>query len=110
MAQHVVSVSFDYDDEQARARLDSCLYNDVLDGMLEEARNKLPKKKVPVGGEWPPKRSSEVDWERIAGQAVREFLAENRDEIVEEAVKRIAMSANGTKAVKAAKREARDEA
>ena len=99
--EHIVQFAISLDDKTIQKRLEENAYDDICTKLVEEAKKKLPKDYGYNRG---------VDWMLIANNAIKNFIEENKDEILESASTKIKDSFVRTKAYKEKMKEAMDEA
>lgn len=107
MAQHIVNIAFDFDDEKIRQTAENTIDNE----MHNIVKNIVLDKIAPFGNSWYSNKK-ERDWSRFNAKVddqIRDFINENKDEIIERAASKVAESIKRTKAWKEKVEEVQNE-
>lgn len=98
--QHIVNVAFDFDDKKIADSIEDQVHTEVVNNITEEVKKVIFEKK------WGHKRcyddSDPAPLKRIVEDRVSEILEENKDIIIDGAIKLLAEKLSRTKLVKEA--------
>lgn len=88
--EHIIQYTINVDDDNIKRRIEDCGYNDIIKHFVEETEKHMPKKYY----------GKEIDWDKIVGESVKEFLTDNKEEIMEIVTNKIVDSFKRTKSYK----------
>lgn len=89
--EHIVQFGINIDDQTIQKRIEENGYNDIIDKLVEEAKNDLPKT-------W--YRGNTIAWQDMVNSRLDLFIAEHRDEVIDAAAEKLLDSYKRTKAFK----------
>ena len=98
MAQHIVNIAFDFDDDKARQIAESTIDNE----MHNIVKNIVLDKIAPFENTWYSNKAGR-NWSQFNAKVdnqIRDFINENKDEIIERVASKVAESVKRTKAWK----------
>lgn len=98
--QHIVNVAFDFDDKRVTDSIESQVHKEVVDNITEEVKKVIFEKKW--GYDKPYDESNPSPLKQIVEDRVSEMLIENKDFIIDGAIKSLADKLARTKQVKEA--------
>lgn len=100
--EHIVQFAIGIDDEVIRKRIEESAYDDVINKLMEDAKDNLPKDKS-VWGKKP------TNWRYLVDDALDRFIEKNRDEIINAAAEKLCDSYKRTKVFKEKMADAMEE-
>ena len=90
--EHIVQFAIGIDDEAIRKRVIESAYNDVVKQLMDEA-----KKEVGLAGRV---FDHKVNWNNLIDQALRNYLEENKEIVIDRAANKLAESYKCSKTFK----------
>lgn len=99
--EHIVQFAFSIDDQAIQNRLEKSAYNDIINKLMEDCINHLPKIGYP---------KQYVNWDQLTHDMLENFISEHKNEIIESAATKLKESFVRTKAFKDKMKETMDEA
>lgn len=102
--QHIVNVAFDFDDKKVADSIEAQVHKEVVDNITEEVKKIIFEKQWRYSGK-PYDESDPAPLKKIVESKVSEVLEENKDFIVNGAIKMLADKLSKTKKVKEAMSE-----
>ena len=91
MMEHIVQFAIGIDDNAIKKRVEDNAYDDILEKLVKEAKNSLPRSKS---------FGSDVNWRYLVDDRLDYFLEKNRDDIIDAAAEKLCESFKRTKAYK----------
>lgn len=82
---HIVNFAMDFDDETIRQKVENQAYSDIVNRLYRDAQGYISC------------RYGQIEWRGIVEEKIAELLEERREEIIEEAAKRVADSIQRSK-------------
>lgn len=98
--QHIVNVAFDFDDKKVTDSIESQVHKEVVDNITEEVKNIIYEKKWGYGKSYD--KNNPAPLKRLIEDRISEMLEENKDIIIDGAIKLLADKLARTKQVKEA--------
>lgn len=89
--EHIVQFAIGIDDNAIKKRVEDNAYNDILEELIKEAKNYLPRSKS---------FGNSINWRFMVDDRLDKFLEKNRDDIIESAAEKLCESFKRTKAYK----------
>lgn len=89
--EHIVQFAIGIDDNAIKKRIEDNAYNDIVEELIKEAKNSLPRARSFERG---------VNWRFIVDDRLDRFLEENRDDIIDAAAEKLCESFKRTKVYK----------
>ena len=89
--EHIVQFAIGIDDNAIKKRVEDNAYDDILEKLVKEAKNSLPRSKS---------FGSAVNWRYLVDDRLDCFLEKNRDDIIDAAAEKLCESFKRTKAYK----------
>lgn len=99
--EHIVQFAIGIDDQAIQKRIEENAYNDILDKLMDEAKNSLPQE----GYVYVNRR---VNWRHLVEEQLELFVERHKDEIIDAAAEKLCESYKRTKAFKEKMSEATD--
>lgn len=96
--QHIVNVSFDFNDKKIADSIENQVHKEVVGNITEEVKKIIFKKKWGYGSSYD--EDSPEPLRRMVEERVLEVLVENKDIIIDGAIKMLADKLARTKQVK----------
>lgn len=90
--EHIVQFAIGIDDNAIKKRVEENAYNDIVEKLIKEAKNSLPRSKSFV--------ENSVNWRFVVDDRLDYFLEKNRDDIIDAAAEKLCESFKRTKAYK----------
>ena len=90
--EHIVQFAIGIDDNAIKKRVEENAYNDIVEKLIKEAKNSLPRSKSFAG--------NSVNWRFVVDDRLDYFLEKNRDDIIDAAAEKLCESFKRTKAYK----------
>ena len=89
--EHIVQFAIGIDDNAIKKRIEDNAYDDILEELVKEAKNYLPRSKS---------FGNSINWRFIVDNRLDRFLEENRDDIIDAAAEKLCESFKRTKVYK----------
>lgn len=96
--EHIVQFAIGIDDKAIQDRIEKEAYNDIINKLIEDVKNDLPKQNG--------FRDRSVNWRYLVEQELTEFVEKNRAEIIDAAANKLCESFKRTKVFKEAMTDA----
>lgn len=96
--QHIVNVAFDFDDKKITDSIENQVHKEVVDNITEEVKKIIFEKKWRYNKPYDEDNPSPL--RKIVESRVSEMLQENKDIIIEGAIKSLADKLSRTKQVR----------
>lgn len=96
--EHIVQFAVGIDDEAIKKRVEESGYDDVIKGLMLEAKKGLVNTPY-ARTEW---GRIEIKWDRVLEDNIKAFMAKNQDVIIEKAAEKLCESYKRTKKFKEA--------
>lgn len=90
--EHIVQFAIGIDDNAIKKRVEENAYNDIVEKLIKEVKNSLPRSKSFVG--------NSVNWRFVVDDRLDYFLEKNRDDIIDAAAEKLCESFKRTKVYK----------
>ena len=84
--EHIISFGVTIDDDAIKKHVEEKALDETVKRLLDEIKSNLPK------------RYGHIDWNRVAYNCIVDFIADNRDEIMDLAAVKLVESVKRTKA------------
>ena len=98
MAQHVINIAFDFDDEKVKTTAE----NTIDKEMHKIVKDAIYDRLAPIENSWYSSKN-ERNWSRFNNKIddqIREFIDDHKEEVIERAASKVAESVKRTKAWK----------
>lgn len=100
--EHIVQFAISIDDRTIQKRIEENVYYDILDKLMDEAKNNLPQKGYAYD------KSRGIDWRYLVEEQLERFVERYKNEIIDAAAEKLCESYKRTKAFKEKMSEATD--
>lgn len=87
--EHIVQFAIGIDDNAIKERIKAHAYDDIVNGLVAEAKEDLPKRNM--------FRCGPVNWRLLVDEALENFCEKNREEIIQAAADMLCQSMKRTK-------------
>lgn len=93
--EHIVQFAISIDDKTIQKKLEENAYNDILNELISEWKEGMPKKDT-----WGYNKGDKIDWQAMTRSIMYDFCQEHKDDIIAQAANNLCDSFRRTKAFK----------